>query len=276
MIGDKVEKEYNNIINSSNLDKKISTHRGLKPALMQIFYESIGEEDYRIEINDDSITIIKEGDYPDATNGVYHGIKVASRCVIKLESDIDKEFLTVNMENVNVTGYKESRESQLFYHAHVTAYDEFGMEYGDGQYFTERTVDRYFKPIWMIYSYIGGKKPNFGIQFVTRNYLDVEYLQNDHDKWRFYTQTRIDQLLSYKRSVDHPGFGKIQCNEAYCRIHPYHFERLAGNTSEFAVRDNNSHWQSLDGKRLNSQELSELVDKNRVDLSEYLSSRRGL
>ena len=272
-----VDKEYNKLINLNGVNSKLVGHRALKTALEQVFSESIGEDEYRIEVKGDSIIIERENNYPNATNGVYHGIKVASKSVIRLEKDFDMEYLTVKIENVNVTGYLEGVENDLSYFAHVTAYNEDGIEQASAEYYTERQVDKYYNPMSMINSFIGGQgeKPNLDVKFATRNYLNTEH-NSSNNKWKYYSVTRGEDLISYGYSVNHIDESHVECVESYGSINPYHFERLAGNYQEFAINNHVSGkistWETLDGKSLTSKELSDIIDEHRVNLKEYLSN----
>ena len=272
-----VDKEYNNLVNLNGVNPKLITHSGLRTALIQIFRECIGDEKYNIEVNGDSIIIKKENNYPDAIVGIHHGIKVASECVIKLEKDSDKEYLTVKIENVNIYGNLENRENLLSYQANVTAYDEYGVEKASAQYYTERQVDKYYNPMYMIHSFIGeqGEKPNLDVKFATRNYLSSEH-NSSNNKWRYYSVTRGDDLITYRYSVDHIDRMHVETVESYGFVNAYNYERLAGNYQDFAIYDHSSEklsdWKTLDGKSLTSEELSTLIDEYRVNLQEYLST----
>lgn len=270
------DKEYNNLINFNGVNSKLVSHRAFKKSLEQVFVEAIGEDEYQIEVKDDSIVIKRENNYPEATNGIYHGIKVASKCVIQLEKDSDKEYLTVKIENVNVTGYLDRVENDLSYFAHVTAYNEDGIEQASAEYYTERQVDKYYNPMSMINSFIGGQgeKPNLDVKFATRNYLNTEH-SSSNNKWKYYSVTRGEDLIAYRYSIDHLDESHVERVESYGSISAYNFERLSGNYHDFAINNHVSGkvstWETLDGKSLTSKELSDIIDEHRINLKEYLS-----
>jgi hypothetical protein len=67
--------------------------------------------------------------------------------------------------------------------------------------------------------------------------------------------------------------------QSYGTINPYNYEKLCGNTNEFArlteVSGNVSSWNTVNGEPLTYEELRNLINEHKVDLDEYLSSGRS-
>lgn len=278
-----IEKEYDNIKKSNGISQKISSHRALKTALEQVFRECIGEEEYSVKFNDDSIVILREGNYPEATDGIYKGIKVASRCTIKLESDGGMEYLSVKTENVSITDYPNNHKSSVFYLASVTAYDENGLECARGEYRTNREVQGFkFAPMYMIDSIFVGsveERPNLDIQFATRANLSSEHSGSSYD-WEYRAVIREENLISHGYFLNYDSkTSKKNSLQSYGTINPYNYEKLCGNTNEFArlteVSGNVSSWNTVNGEPLTYEELRNLINEHKVDLDEYLSSGRS-
>ena len=276
------EKEYEKLINLGNVDEKILKHPSFREAFIGVFVHSIGYDNYRVEVKNDAVIVEKTSNFPDATNGIYHGYRDAVRCVFKMELDSGREFLTVKEECVSIYSFDNRSTDDLGYHSKISAYDDRGYEFGFADFYRHENVNKNYPALAGIYvpeRFGSGRRenPELNVRTAISGHVEVPYYADMYE-WRVYTARRNGDGVAYKSFIEHINQTTENHMYTYGSIHLEHPERLAGNTTDFAVDHRNhgfsSIWKTPDGIKLSDLEVQNMIQEYNQYFVDSLSRGR--
>lgn len=117
------ELEYAKLLESEKVNKALIEHPQFYRSFIREYENATLDGKYPVDINigTDSITMSRRGNYPDATNGIYYGVKDINSYKFSLETLHDRVFLRIEHDNSTVYTFPQkgdslstSRDVQIF------------------------------------------------------------------------------------------------------------------------------------------------------------------
>ncbi len=253
-MGKYAELEYTKLLENESIDRELLEHPQFYESFLREYENASLGEKYPVEIkvSNNSIALLRRGNYPDATNGIFYGVKDINCYKFSLERKRDKVYLRIEHDSSTVHTFPQkgdnisnSREVQIYednvllgrayfynggnyYQANITPYLGFTVpeEMSVGYILTgsipnsmsNRIAGDYDYQVSGRYGYEdgivkGGRQSRFDNKYDTKYYRSSINLENP---FTIDNANRFAILDSMGRTIElHPEFETLSDAEKY-------------------------------------------------------------
>lgn len=122
-MGKYAELEYAKLLENNTIERELIEHPQFYNSFMREYENASLGEKYPVEIrvSNNSIALLRRGNYPDATNGIFYGVKDINCYKLGLERKRDKVYLRIEHDSSTVHTFPQkgdtianSRDVQIF------------------------------------------------------------------------------------------------------------------------------------------------------------------
>jgi len=256
-------------------DLELFNHPSFRYAFISAFVQVIGLVDnVEIIMEDGALILRTKNDYPNATNGIFKGVKDAKKCVLKLENIFEQQYLMFKFEDSSICCFPENQFDNLSYHTGVTAY-KGGYEVGFANFLSSENVMKHDIPERQIYDKnslgTGNKNhPELGIRDALSDGMFIIPSGAKDFEWTASSGCRLSDGVAFVSRVRNKDAQTRIERNAYCHVGAEHPERLAGNISvEFLTQESEKSpgeryyhmgaWKDGYGNEIPGNEISKIV-----------------